>query len=156
MDSGCWYNLDGTKFLRSDGKLSLECCTGAWVTCLSAWGVVEKGAFHRHTHPISQDQFVSRVFQRSGSDPVERPGSSNDCSHCQEWWQLCYILWLRGFPVCMLTPQWVLGDEILTSLVRNLGLMDKQILKGCRLMNAWLSQEQFSGCGAFTVWVLPA
>jgi hypothetical protein len=51
----------------------------------------------------------------------------------------------------MLTPQWVLGDEILTSLVRNLGLMDKQSLKGCRLMNVWLSQEQFSGCGAFTV-----
>lgn len=31
----------------------------------------------------------------------------------------------------MLTSQRVLGDEVLTSLVRNLGLMDKQSLKVC-------------------------
>lgn len=35
----------------------------------------------------------------------------------------------------MLTPQRFLGDEIPTSLVRNLGLMDKQSLKGCILMH---------------------
>lgn len=65
------------------------------------------------------------------------------------------MLRLHGLPVCVLTLQRVLGDEILTSFVRNLGFRGKQSLRGCILMDVWLSQEQFSCCEACTVFVSP-